>query len=182
MLAGRLASDSVPPRLTASLMICNVFKNLKAAAWPPTMSNENVEPAPVHCLANTRPAGEAFLRGEQGSGLSRLWRGRAGSPRRTSRVSASAFSICGCSVFLSDRLIIQQEWGSSWVPMAPRNALTPFMRAFEPSAAPAIRSENDRRYIWSASTTKDQRRSSIRPLKHRPEQRIVARATMGVCP
>jgi hypothetical protein len=30
----------------------------------------------------------------------------------------------------SDRLIIQQEWGSSWVPMAPRNALTPFMRAW----------------------------------------------------
>jgi hypothetical protein len=30
---------------------------LNAAAWPPTMSNENVEPAPLHCLANTRPAG-----------------------------------------------------------------------------------------------------------------------------
>ena len=59
MLAGRLASDSVPPRLTASLKICSAFKNLNAAAWPPTMSNENVEPAPVHCLANRRPAGEA---------------------------------------------------------------------------------------------------------------------------
>src|SRR6266481_1414064 len=59
MLAGRLASDSVPPRLTASLKICSAFKNLKAAPWPPTMSNENVEPAPVHCLANRRPAGEA---------------------------------------------------------------------------------------------------------------------------
>src|ERR1700676_1307222 len=59
MLAGRLASDSVPPRLTASLKICSAFKNLNAAAWPPTMSNEKVEPAPVHCLANRRPAGEA---------------------------------------------------------------------------------------------------------------------------
>ena len=61
MLAGRLASDSVPPRLTASLMICSAFKNLKAAAWPPTMSNENVEPAPVHCLANRRPGGGALF-------------------------------------------------------------------------------------------------------------------------
>jgi hypothetical protein len=41
MLAGRLASDSVPPRLTASLKICSEFKNLNAAAWPPTISNEN---------------------------------------------------------------------------------------------------------------------------------------------
>ena len=57
MLAGKLASDSVPPRLIASLKICSAFKNLEAAAWPPTMSNENVEPAPVHCLANRRPAG-----------------------------------------------------------------------------------------------------------------------------
>jgi hypothetical protein len=39
--------DSVPPRLTASLRIC---RNLNTAAW---------EPAPVHCLANRRPAGEA---------------------------------------------------------------------------------------------------------------------------
>ena len=41
-------------------------------------------------------------------------------------------------VVSSDRLIIQQEWGSSWVPIAPRNALISFIRAFEPSAAPAI--------------------------------------------
>jgi hypothetical protein len=58
MLAGRLASDSVPPRLTASLKICSALRNLNAAAWPPIMSNENVEPAPVHCLLNKRPAGE----------------------------------------------------------------------------------------------------------------------------
>jgi hypothetical protein len=51
--------DSVSPRLTASLRICSAFRNLNTAAWPPTMSNENVEPAPVHCLANRRPAGEA---------------------------------------------------------------------------------------------------------------------------
>src|SRR6202166_32235 len=62
MLAGRLASDSVPPRLTASLMICSAFRNLNAASWPPRMSNENVEPAPLHCLANTRPAGETSSR------------------------------------------------------------------------------------------------------------------------
>ena len=59
MLAGRLASDSVPPRLTASLKICSAFKNLNAADCPPTISNENVEPAPVHCLGNRRPAREA---------------------------------------------------------------------------------------------------------------------------
>jgi hypothetical protein len=47
--------DPVPPRLTASLRICSAFRNLNTAAWPPTMSNENVEPAPVHCLANRRP-------------------------------------------------------------------------------------------------------------------------------
>src|SRR6516162_8082680 len=60
MLEGRLASDSVPPRLTASLKICSAFKNLNAADWPPTMSNEKVEPAPVHCLANKRPATESL--------------------------------------------------------------------------------------------------------------------------
>ena len=32
MLAGRLARDSVPPRLTASLKICSAFRNLNAAA------------------------------------------------------------------------------------------------------------------------------------------------------
>jgi hypothetical protein len=47
MLAGRLASDSVPPRLTASLKICSAFKDLNAAAWPPITSNENVEPAHI---------------------------------------------------------------------------------------------------------------------------------------
>src|SRR6201987_2261239 len=62
MVAGRLASDSVPPRLTANLKICSAFKNLKAAACPPTMSNANVEPAPLHWLANTRPAGVASSR------------------------------------------------------------------------------------------------------------------------
>jgi hypothetical protein len=41
----------------------------------------------------------------------------------------------------SDRLSIQQEWGSSWVPMALRSALMSFMKAFEPSEAPAMRSE-----------------------------------------
>ena len=66
MLAGRLASNSVPPRLTASLKICSAFRNLNAAAWPPTMSNEKVEPAPVHCLANTGRRGRT-LRGEQGN-------------------------------------------------------------------------------------------------------------------
>jgi hypothetical protein len=41
----------------------------------------------------------------------------------------------------SDRLSIQQECGSSWVPTAPRSALTSFITAFEPSAAPAMRWE-----------------------------------------
>jgi hypothetical protein len=58
VLAGRLASDSVPPRLTASLKICSAFKNLNAAAWPPTMSNENVEPAPESGSNCDVPCGE----------------------------------------------------------------------------------------------------------------------------
>ncbi|MOA45366.1 hypothetical protein D3C78_1677590 [compost metagenome] len=49
--AGWLASDSVPPRLTASLKICSAFRKRKAASWPPDMSKEKVEPAPVHCAA-----------------------------------------------------------------------------------------------------------------------------------
>ena len=53
---------------------------------------------------------------------------------------ASAFSMPMFDVF-SERLSIQQEWGANWVPMAPRNALMSFMRPFEPSAAPAMRSE-----------------------------------------
>jgi len=36
----------------------------------------------------------------------------------------------------SDRLSIQQECGSSRVPMAPRKAFTSFVRVFEPRAAP----------------------------------------------
>ena len=49
----------------------------------------------------------------------------------------------------SDVESIQQECGSSWVPIAPRNALTSFIRAFEPSAAPAIRSEWPPTYLVS---------------------------------
>jgi hypothetical protein len=40
-----LASDSL--RLTASLNICRALRNLNAFAWPPTISNETVEPAPA---------------------------------------------------------------------------------------------------------------------------------------
>ncbi len=84
MLAGRLASDSVPPRLTASLKICSAFKNLNAADWPPAMSNENVEPAPVHC-SRTGGRRSRPLRGERGNGPLLLWRGRAGNPPRAAR-------------------------------------------------------------------------------------------------
>jgi hypothetical protein len=59
--------------------------------------------------------------------------------RHEPRASVSFFHADAQSS--SDRLSIQQEWGSSWVPMAPRNALTSFMSAFEPCAAPAIKSE-----------------------------------------
>jgi hypothetical protein len=61
MLAGRLASDSVPPRLTASLKICSAFKNLKAAALPPTMSNANVEPAGALPREQTAGGGGLFV-------------------------------------------------------------------------------------------------------------------------
>jgi hypothetical protein len=94
MLAGRLASDSVPPRLSASLKICSAFKNLNAAAWPPAMSNENVEPAPVHC-SRTDGRRRRPLRGEQGNGPLLLWRGRAGNPPRAARFCQ--LFPCGCS-------------------------------------------------------------------------------------
>jgi hypothetical protein len=94
MIAGRLASDSVPPRLTASLKICSAFNNLNAAAWPPTMSNENVEPAPVHCSRTDRRRRRP-LRGEQGNGPLLLWRGRAGNPPRAARFCQ--LFRCGCS-------------------------------------------------------------------------------------
>ncbi len=45
--AGWLASDSVPPRLTASLNTCKALRKAKAAFWPPLMSKEKVEPAPL---------------------------------------------------------------------------------------------------------------------------------------
>ena len=48
---GWLASDSVPPRLTASLKICSLLRHANASASPPLMSNEKVEPAPVHCAS-----------------------------------------------------------------------------------------------------------------------------------
>ena len=51
---GWQASDSVPPRLTASLKICSRLRHANASARPPRMSNEKVEPAPVHCAAKTR--------------------------------------------------------------------------------------------------------------------------------
>src|SRR5437868_15047611 len=54
MLAGRLASDSVRPSLTASLKICSAFKNLNEEDLQTTMSNEDVNPALVHCLETTR--------------------------------------------------------------------------------------------------------------------------------
>ena len=58
MAAGWLASDSVPPRLMASLKICSALRKRKAASWPPDMSKEKVEPAPVHCALKVRPTGE----------------------------------------------------------------------------------------------------------------------------
>ena len=54
--AGWLASDSVPPRLTASLKIWSALRKRKAAFSPPTMSKEKVEPAPVDCAAKVLAA------------------------------------------------------------------------------------------------------------------------------
>ena len=45
--AGCDASVSVPPRLTASLAIFRLSRNLKLSASPPLMNTEKVEPAPV---------------------------------------------------------------------------------------------------------------------------------------
>ena len=51
--AGWQASDSVPPRLTASLKICSAFRNANASASPPSMSKEKVEPGAVRLRART---------------------------------------------------------------------------------------------------------------------------------
>ncbi len=58
MVAGCDARDSVPPRLTASLKIFNAFRNRNEAGWPPWISKENVEPAPLHWAANVLPTAE----------------------------------------------------------------------------------------------------------------------------
>ena len=86
-------------------------------------------------------------RDRAGSGSSRPSDGRAGS-RRRARALLLAFSMRIDSVS-SERPSIQQECGSSCVPMAPRSALTCFITAFEPSAAPAIRSEWPPTYLVS---------------------------------
>ena len=44
VLPGWQASDSVPPRLTASLKICIRLRHANASASPPLISNEKVEP------------------------------------------------------------------------------------------------------------------------------------------
>jgi hypothetical protein len=49
----------------------------------------------------------------------------------------------------SERPSIQQECGSSWVPIAPRSALIGRVIALVPSAAPAIRSEWPPTYLVS---------------------------------
>ena len=59
IVAGCEASDSVPPRLTASLKIFSAFRNRNEAGCPPLISKEKVEPAPLHWVAKVRPAGEA---------------------------------------------------------------------------------------------------------------------------
>ncbi len=51
-----------------------------------------------------------------------------------------AFSIRRVRVS-SERPSIQHECGSSWVPIAERSSRTGFIRADDPSAAPAMRSE-----------------------------------------
>ena len=54
--AGCEASDSVPPRLTASLKMRSALRKRKASASPPLMSNEKVVPAALHCAEKTRRA------------------------------------------------------------------------------------------------------------------------------
>src|SRR5258705_8190127 len=107
MLAGRLASDSVPPRLTASLKIRSAFKNLKAAALPPTMSNANVEPAGA-LPREQKPGGGGLFVVSKVMDLCHF--GVVVQVSANSRAFLSAFSMRMLSVS-SDRLIIQQEWG-----------------------------------------------------------------------
>ncbi len=49
--AGWLASDSVPPKLTASLNSWSALSTRNASASPPATSNEKVEPGAAHCAA-----------------------------------------------------------------------------------------------------------------------------------
>ena len=51
MAAGWLASDSVPPRLTASLKSWSALSTRKASASPPRTSKVKVEPGAVHCAS-----------------------------------------------------------------------------------------------------------------------------------
>src|SRR5580698_8498146 len=46
--AGWQISDSVPPRLTADLNSVRLLMNLNACARPPSSTNANVDPGPVH--------------------------------------------------------------------------------------------------------------------------------------
>ena len=50
MVPGCSASDSVPPRLTASLTSFREFNSRNASASLPTTSKEIMEPGPTHCL------------------------------------------------------------------------------------------------------------------------------------
>ena len=49
--AGWQVSDSVPPRLTASLNTCSALSTRNASASPPSTSNEKVEPGASHCAS-----------------------------------------------------------------------------------------------------------------------------------
>ena len=49
--AGWQVSDSVPPKLTASLMTCRALSTRNASASPPRTSNEKVEPGASHCAS-----------------------------------------------------------------------------------------------------------------------------------
>ena len=51
VVPGWQASDSVPPRLTASLKICSRLRQANASASPPLMSKEKVEPGALHCAS-----------------------------------------------------------------------------------------------------------------------------------
>ena len=174
--AGWQASDSVPPRLTASLTICSASRTRNASTSPPLTSNENVEPAPVHCDVERPPARASSPAGRPDGEPSRL-----GVSRRNASAICWALwlaaSMRSASVS-SERPSIQHECGSNCVPIEDLNCrigLHEFAGA-KGCTADKIGMPAD---IFRQRVHRKIRAVLEGTLKHRTEQRVVADQDAG---